>query len=155
MNGLERPRQHYVAKHTMGMCGVGKWMKRWKERDTDGCPRCGTSEDATHALSCQGENANEYWEQSIHALPSWMHSVLTDPDINKAIITGLNNWRFQTTHPFPSTPCLKVCLDQQQDIGWGGLLEGWIPFEWEVAQQKYYSEISSQRSGRRWIVGLL
>jgi hypothetical protein len=155
MTGLERLRQHYIAKHNMDMCGVVKWMKRWKERDTDACPRCGMSEDATHVLSCQGGNANEYWEQSIRALSSWMHSVLTDPDINKAIITGLNNWRFKTMHPFPITPCLKVCLDQQQDIGWEGLLEGWIPFEWEEAQQKYYSAISSQRSGKRWIVGLL
>jgi hypothetical protein len=31
-------RRTFVTKHTSGMCGVGKFMKLWGERDTDICP---------------------------------------------------------------------------------------------------------------------
>jgi hypothetical protein len=27
--------QWFVSKHAVGMCAVGKFLKRWKESDTD------------------------------------------------------------------------------------------------------------------------
>jgi len=41
MKGVVRGRRVFVTKHAAGMCGVGKLMKRWKQWDTDQCPRCG------------------------------------------------------------------------------------------------------------------
>jgi hypothetical protein len=38
---IPRQRRVFISKHSVGMCGVGKFMKRWKEWDTDACPRCG------------------------------------------------------------------------------------------------------------------
>jgi hypothetical protein len=40
MQCLKIPQRHRVAKHTEGMCGVGKWLVIWKERDNSDCPRC-------------------------------------------------------------------------------------------------------------------
>jgi hypothetical protein len=40
------------------MCGVGKFMKRWGERDTDACPRCGATEDAAHVWICKHSEAD-------------------------------------------------------------------------------------------------
>jgi hypothetical protein len=31
----------FISKHASGRCGVGKFMKRWKQRQDDSCPRCG------------------------------------------------------------------------------------------------------------------
>lgn len=46
MQRLKISRRHWVAKHMEGMCGVGKWLLIWKERETDAWPRCGAIEDA-------------------------------------------------------------------------------------------------------------
>jgi len=32
---VPRLRKIFIIKHTMGMCGVGKFMKLWKKRETD------------------------------------------------------------------------------------------------------------------------
>jgi hypothetical protein len=41
MKQISRARRVFITKHTSGMCGVGKFMQRWKEWNTDACPRCG------------------------------------------------------------------------------------------------------------------
>jgi hypothetical protein len=38
LQSLPRTHQHFVCKHTMSMCGVGKWMLRWKEWTSAQCP---------------------------------------------------------------------------------------------------------------------
>ncbi len=73
-------------------------MKRWKERDTDVCPRCGIQEDAPHVLVCSGEGATEVWAKSILNLEEWMISVDTDPDIMEMITWKLNKWS-NSEHP--------------------------------------------------------
>ena len=42
-------RRQWIAKHAIGMCGVGKMMKIWKQQwPTNNCPQCGDYEDAAH-----------------------------------------------------------------------------------------------------------
>jgi hypothetical protein len=43
------------------MCGVGKFMKRWKLSQNSACPRCGEVEDAPHVWTCQGSGVNDLW----------------------------------------------------------------------------------------------
>jgi hypothetical protein len=152
---LPKIRQHFISKHTVGMCGVGKWMVRWNEWPDPHCPCCGANEDATHVWLCQGNDANALWVTALQSLQEWMVSVQTDPGISKAIITGLNNWRFGSTLAFPSGHYLHCAVYQQSDIGWGNLLEGWISIEWAGVQQQFYTSIHSRRSGRYWAVLLL
>ena len=51
----------FIVKHTAGMCGVGKFMKRWGEREFDTCPRCDIPEDACHVWKCHGNDADNVW----------------------------------------------------------------------------------------------
>jgi len=51
---IPRSRRVFLSKHLSGMCGVGKFMLRWKEWDHDRCPRCGSSEDSAHIWLCSG-----------------------------------------------------------------------------------------------------
>jgi hypothetical protein len=46
MRRLKISRRHWIVKHSEGMCGVGKWLLIWKDRDTDACPLCSAPEDA-------------------------------------------------------------------------------------------------------------
>ncbi len=51
----------FIMKHSAGMCGVGKFMSRWKQRESLACPRCLDLEDATHVWKCHGEGADNIW----------------------------------------------------------------------------------------------
>ena len=155
LSALPKHGQHFVSKHTAGICGVGKWMHRWKEWPTAQCPRCGTTEDASHVLLCQGSEATVVWDKAMQSLQVWMTSVHTDPDISKAIVAGLQHWRNGTDNDIPTEGSTQYALAQQTDIGWGNLLEGWISSEWAIAQQTYYDSIHSRRSGTRWASSLL
>jgi hypothetical protein len=35
------------------------------------------------------------------------------------------------------------------------LLEGWVHQDWQSIQQKYYSNLGSQRTGKCWVIALL
>ncbi len=63
--------QWFITKHATGMCGVGKFMLRWKERDTDSCPRCGEREDAKHVWHCPSRNNLQIWSKELENLQEW------------------------------------------------------------------------------------
>jgi hypothetical protein len=92
MRSTTLPKRLFISKQTVGMCGVGKYMKLWKQRDTDKCPRCNEPEDAAHVLKCSGEGANDIWSNSIQKLEEWMTENQTYPDIKEAVIKVLNKW---------------------------------------------------------------
>jgi hypothetical protein len=46
-------------------------------------------------------------------------------------------------------------LDLQDTIGAQQFFEGWLHCEWEVVQAKYYTDIHSRRSGKRWTIALI
>jgi hypothetical protein len=83
-------RRIFMTKHSVGMCGVGKFMHRWKEWDSPNCPRCRQFEDAAHVWTCTGSEANSTWKESLDNLSDWLTSAQTDPDIHDAIISYLN-----------------------------------------------------------------
>jgi hypothetical protein len=151
---LQSPRSRctFASKHTVGMCGAGKFMQRWKEWESPNCPRCGQFEDAAHVWVCSGSNAGDIWEKSLRDLDEWMSSVNTDPDIQSAILHFLQSWRSDTT---PTISLDSDIAQQQNTLGWQQFFEGWIPVCWEEAQQSYYSLIRSYRTGRRWIISLI
>jgi len=52
----------FISKHTVGMCGVGKFLVQWKESDDPSCPRCGAFEDSSHICHCNGKGADTVWQ---------------------------------------------------------------------------------------------
>ena len=137
------------------MCGVGKFMKRWKQRQDDSCPRCGKKEDSAHVWQCQGEGVAGIWDKALMDLESWLTKMATDPDIKYAILSHLKSWR--EGHPLPSTNpfLLEEILHCQARIGWRRFFEGWLVREWTTSQQAYYKISKSLRSGRRWTIELI
>jgi hypothetical protein len=155
MKETKRSARVLIAKHVSGMCGVGKFMKRWKLRQDDICPRCEETEDAAHVWTCQGEGANEIWNKSLEDLEQWMNINYTNPDLQHLLLTQLSGWRdnSQTSASYPFI--FNELLQHQSDIGWNRFFEGWLSHEWLGLQQAYYSAIKSRRSGIRWTVALI
>jgi hypothetical protein len=155
MEESSRSKRVFMMKHTAGMCGVGKFMLKWKQRDNPNCPRCGQFEDAPHVWTCQGCEANDVWKESLDKLNEWMSSIQTDPDIQDGIIAYLNGWRYDSmSEPLLPSDIYDLILYQSTQ-GWRTFFEGWIPIAWEETQQSYYSLLKSRRTGRRWTICLI
>ncbi len=155
MQSTKRSTRVFVSKHTVGMCGVWKFMHLWKQKSSAACPRCGEFEDASHVWKCKGAKADEVWRKALDDLEAWMESVQTDTDIQEAIINKLECWRSGTEVTYTCPFQLQPALQQQDDIGWGNFLEGWASFEWALIQQDYYDLLQSRRSGLRWLSSLI
>jgi hypothetical protein len=91
---------------------------------------------------------------SLSALQAWLDTQNKDPAITLALLQGLHEWRGHHSHP-PSLQLAQLSVDQQNDIGWSLLLEGWLATEWAQAQQEYYSLIRSKKLGRTWAQQLI
>lgn len=137
------------------MCGVGKYMKRWQQRQDDSCPRCRLQEDSAHVWQCHGEGADGIWDKSIMELEKWLTKMLSDPDIKCAILFHLKSWRNGQPQASLNPFLLEELLQCQSRIGWHRFFEGWLVHEWTVAQQAYYKISKSLRSGRRWTIELI
>jgi hypothetical protein len=66
MKAAPLARRIFITKHATGMCGVGKFMKLWEERDKDACQRCDAPESAPHIWICPQSQATEVWSLSLH-----------------------------------------------------------------------------------------
>jgi len=51
MRNLSPKLQRCTTKHSVGMCGVGKFLEIWSDEDP-GCPLCGEHEDHLHVPRC-------------------------------------------------------------------------------------------------------
>ena len=147
MKETKRSRRVFLSKHTCGMCGVGKFMKRWKKSQDSSCPRCSDHEDAPHVWICKGTGVNDLWEKSLISLEGWFNTMHTDPNIQHSILEHLRGWRNGTSINIP-TVTLEEILDNQSQIGWRRFFEGWLIRGWRITQQAYYRSIKSLRTGR-------
>jgi hypothetical protein len=145
----------FIVKHTAGMCGVGKFMKRWGEREFDTCPRCDMPEDACHVWKCHGKDADNVWATSLQKLEQKLIELDTDPDLQALLLLLLDNWRFDRTLSADLPPYLKDLAQKQALLSGNRLLEGWLRPDWQWYQQRYYCRIWSKRNGRRWLVAVI
>jgi hypothetical protein len=109
------PRQHFVIKHTVGMCGMGKNMKRWKHSSTI---LVLDPEDTEHVWQCKGENAKDVWTQTLHNLQHWLDQSCTSPVIMEAIISSLRHWRTGSVDTMTYSWPIRNAIGQQNNIGW-------------------------------------
>ena len=156
MHSLQAGIQRWTSKHTVGMCGVGKFMKLWGKEDTAACPLCGAFEDHLHVPRCPSSLASLEWAHRLDELSTWMHAQRTSPYISQAIISILREIRSAPPldrHCFP--PSMHAAIDSQRLIGPQGLLEGRISFQWTSIQAAYFQEIGSRQSAQLWASRLI
>jgi hypothetical protein len=152
---MPHTRRLFCTKHTVGMCGIGKFQKLWKARETDECPHCGLVEDALHVWTCKSQQVSDVWSTSLCQLKTSLDKLETDPALTKLIIEYLNAWRNDhnlcSTSPHEFTELLHL----QDNIGARQFFEGWIHKEWEATQERYYREKNFRRSRKRWTIALI
>jgi len=111
-----------------------KNMVRWKQRSSAECPRCGSSpEDKVHITLCPADTVNTLWEEAITELTTWMKAEQSDPQLVQALVDGLQAWRQNTPRSEETSAASK-----QEQIGWDGLLNGWLSLEWRAQQAAYW-----------------
>jgi len=87
MRKLPPKLQHWITKYSIGMCGVGKFLRIWDDEIHSGCPLCGEHEDHLHAPWCPHPKAKRHWDHCIHHFSAWMDTQETAPVIKQAILT--------------------------------------------------------------------
>jgi hypothetical protein len=104
------------------MCGVGKFMKRWKEWDLDRCPRCGSPEDATHVWLCKGPGTEELWSKVVAELEVMMQKLDTDPTLAHIISLYLCSWHTSEATTYEHPLEFQALLQAQSAAGRGKFL---------------------------------
>jgi hypothetical protein len=155
MKGIKRGRRVFVTKHVVGMCGVGKFMKRWRQWDTDQCPRCGDFEDAQHVWICKAAGANDIWSKAIDSIELTLRKLNMEPTLRHTLLLYLKGWHSGETIRYLPPRALEEALQEQNSIGWNRFFEGWLSPKWELVQQRHYARTKSNKSGRRWVIALI
>ena len=145
-------RRRWLAKHTVGMCGVGKWKKRWNEQEDASCPLCDADEEtAAHVVRCPG--AVDAWTAALVKMIKWIEDNDGAPGIAAAVSYHMTAWHSRTVPPADVhySSELREALAAQSIIGWGRLIEGCPAKEWRQVQQQYYDLSGTRRTGAKWI----
>ncbi len=155
LNKMPLARRFFCSKHTSGMCGVGKFQKIWRMRETDACPHCSLFEDALHVWTCESNTVAVVWTTSILSLRNTLLQLFTDPELITLIVTYLNTWRKGSLLLHIGVHKYRKLLELQETIGARQFFEGWLHKEWEIVQHQYYLTTNSRRSSKRWTIALI
>jgi hypothetical protein len=146
MRGVKRGRKVFVTKHVAGMCGVGKFMKRWGQWNVDRCPCCGEPEDARHVWLCKAPGARDVWTKSIDSIELKLRQLHTEPTLRHTIIHYLSGWQSGVSGTYNPPRVLMAALQEQNSIGWHRFFEGWLSTKWMEVQQRYYYTTKSSKN---------
>jgi hypothetical protein len=91
------------------------------------------------------------WKTELDKLLAWLVKLDTDPEIMDVLIGNLRHCFLSVeAQSTVLTNWIRIGLQRQQEIGWVNFLEGFILWDWQELQQKYYSSICSLHTGQRW-----
>lgn len=152
MLALPPHRRRWLSKHAAGVCGVKQCLLRWRQSDTDKCPRCNEVETAQHVWVCKGHSASAAWDHALKTFESELLEIQTSPDIIQTIISNLTSWRDGYTNDEHTDNIIDTAVAHQATLGWHALLEGRVAYSWCLPQAKYLQSLGSGRSERRWLI---
>lgn len=155
MKGVVRGRTVFVSKHMSGMCGVGKFMQRWQQWETDQCPRCGEKEDSAHVWTCQDLIAREIRSKSLASIELLLRQWNTDPTIVHVLLLYLKSWQTGEGVQYQPPRELEAVIQEQTYISWNRFFEGWFSTRWAEILQRFYTITKSNCTGKRWVSALI
>ena len=164
MKSLKPAEQRYITKHTVGMCGVSKFRKRWGLDSENRCPLCGLEEDHLHVPRCPSDRAKTQWQTLLQGLQEWFQTTSTATPLAQFLGALLRTVRVPNNQPPPQTPwyrlhgmsssALTQVCEAQLRLGPQCLLEGLLVHGWADLQQQFYRSRGSRRSGNLWAANL-
>lgn len=117
MQALPPKLQRWITKDTVGIYGVGRFMKDWGLAPTNECLHCGLLEDHLHVPRCRDPLVQVEWDKGIVALSSWMDTQLTAPAIKHAVVAVLNSIRQPSFHLHFADKEVQAAPWSQMQIG--------------------------------------
>ncbi|CAJ1953102.1 unnamed protein product [Cylindrotheca closterium] len=164
MKSLKPAEQRFITKHTVGMCGVSKFRKRWGLDSKNRCPLCGLEEDHLHVPRCPSDRAKTQWQLLLQELQECFQSTTAATPIAQFLGALLRTIRTPNNQPQTETPwyrlhgmsssALTQVCEAQLRLGPQCLLEGLLVHSWADLQQQFYRSRGSRRSGNRWAANL-
>ena len=145
MNIQTTSRKRWITKHTVGMCGVNLWRKRWNDRNDNKCPRCRSIETAKHVYMCQDDAVVVQWVKELKDLSSLLEDLNTCPAITAIIVPNLDIM-YNGGHHDISSPLAA----QQNSIGWQNFFEGLWHHGWVDMQRKFLQDRNIKASASAW-----
>lgn len=156
--------QRWLTKHTVGMCGVGKFQKIWGLDPDNQCPLCSREEDHLHVPRCPAVAAQDRWNSAISEFQLWCQSSHTAPALTQFFCDVLGMIRGAPdasvkfscfrTHGLDIQAFTQARTDQLQ-LGPQCLLDGLLAHGWASLQQRYFRSQGSCRSGALWASNLV
>jgi hypothetical protein len=122
------------------MCGIGKFQKIWKTRETNSCPHCGEYEDSVHVWKCASSAVLDIWTTSLFKLQNFLRKIDTDPDLIEVIMKYLNAWCSDNNLCSLNNHQYLLLVESQETIGARQSFEGWLHWNWEATQAQYYKK---------------
>ena len=144
----------WISKWNTGICGVGKWLERWKWQAHSDCPRCGQdNETVEHVLLCNEISALALWDESISDLNKWLGENLCEPEMKEVICLSLQAWHNGTPLPpvYTNNPQLLSAIRQQDSLTWYSFLCGFYSRNWRAVQRDHLLHIRSSKSSLLWM----
>ena len=146
--------QTWITKWSSGICGVGKWLERWKDQPHSKCPRCLTdNETVEHVIHCQHEDATLCWNTGIEEIRDWMMTHNALPGLAEAVCTRLSQWR--NNRPLANMEFLDdsvaSIIQDQDDMGWDAVMFGTLHNSWSREQGDYLSALGKRTTDTTWV----
>jgi len=145
-------RRRWVTKHITGHFAHRKNMVQRGQRSTAQCPRClAEMEDKIHILRCPATSARKQWTISIQKLSHWMKDQGIALEVQMEITLQLERWINNDTQQTDN----QSFTENQQWIGWDGMMDGWLSRSWRDHQEKIWKCVKSLKSSLRWTMSLI
>ena len=150
--------QRWITKWSCGICGVGKWLERWKEQPHSKCPRCLTNnETVDHVIHCQHQEATLCWNTGIEGIRTWMSLNNSIPGLAEAVGLRLSQWR--NNQPLTDIPhmdgTVMELIHAQDSLGWDAFCFGTVHNLWSREQGMYLLALGKRTTGTTWISRLI
>ena len=146
--------QIWLPKWTSGICGVGKWLARWKDQNHSKCPRCLTdNETVDHVIHCQHEDASLTWNSGIEDIKEWMINHNAIPGLAEAVGLRLTQWRnhLPITAMEQYDESVRAIITAQDIAGWEEVRYGALHPIWSQEQGKYLTALGKRTTGTAWM----
>ena len=146
--------RRWLSKWSSGICGVGKWLQRWKDQPHSKCLRCQTNnETVSHVIHCPHIDAAFVWATGVAELREWLDSNDASPGLVDIITCRLNQWRNQSGFtPIPGlNETLQRALTQQDFIGWDNFCFGLVGNAIVDIQKEYLTCRDNYTPVHAWI----
>ena len=154
--GLRHNLDMQISKLICNQLPTLQTLSRQKQVISDKCPFCKTMvEHKQHIYRCAHVVCQDQWREELQKVALWLQNQHSEPGIRQMLIMMLNQWHKNPdpNHYHHLDKILNVLTEDQHEIGWYALLQGFIAHSIVDAQHRHFQYIGLLRSDKVWVTG--